>query len=272
MFRRISELAQLLKRALHTSVMQLENAGYGISQSRYHPHKLPIAPWRNAVLRDRNEWEAAVVQANQLSLPVHRDRPKNWDSLAMIACVLERTHCSARILEAGAMPYSTLLPSLSLYGYRDLVGVDLSYGWSMRRGPIRYEHGDITRLKYSEASFDVILCQSVLEHGVNVEAFLREAARALSPGGFVMISVDYFAEPVATDHLSPFGMPYRVFTPGDIDGLINSALKLGLYPLDPIDLSCQDRAVRWDKYDLEYTFLILTLVKGTPFSVDISLC
>jgi SAM-dependent methyltransferase len=187
----------------------------------------------------------------------------------MIACVLDRMHHSARILDAGALPYSTLLPSLSLYGYRNLVGIDLSYSWSMRRGPIRYEHGDITRLKYSEASFDVILCQSVLEHGVDVEAFLREVARVLSPGGLVLISVDYFAEPITTDHLRPFGMPYHVFTPGDIEGLINSGLKLGLYLLDPIDLSCLDRAVRWDKYDLEYTFLILTLVKGT---ISSSIC
>ena len=76
-----------------------------------------------------------------------------------------------------------------------------------------------------------------------------------------MTSVDYYAEPVDTNGLMPSGLPYRVFTKADAGEFLAVAGALGLGPTDPIDLACEERAVTWEKYGLEYTFLMLTLRK-----------
>ena len=158
------------------------------------------------------------------------------------------------------------LPWLFLYGYRNLVGINLEFGRTIRRGPIRYEHGDITRSRFSANTFEVVICQSVLEHGVDVRAYLQEMARILRPGGILMTSVDYYAEPVDTRGLMASGLPYRVFTKADVREFLAFAGSLGLSPTDPIDLACEERAVKWDTYGLEYTFLMVTLRKeqGKP--------
>jgi hypothetical protein len=72
---------------------------------------------------------------------------------------LERAPRSARILDGGAAFFSVLLPWLFLYGYRRLVGVNLSFEKLLRLGPIRYEYGDITRMRFPTAPSAVLLPQ-----------------------------------------------------------------------------------------------------------------
>jgi SAM-dependent methyltransferase len=253
---------------MHSDAALLTSAGYRLSLRRRHgvdgPRGFPLAPWRNAVLKTRREWEASVAQVRALGLCPHGTAPKNWDSLAALACALEHTKPSARILDAGADLASVILPWLFLYGYRNLIGINLAFDRTIRRGPIRYEHGDITHTRFGAGTFDAIVCQSVLEHGVDVTAWLTEAARLLRPGGLVMMSVDYYAEPVDTGGCRPFGLPYRIFSEAHVTSLLTIAAGLGLTTSDPIDLSCEERAIRWDAYGLEYTFLMLTLQKSPP--------
>jgi SAM-dependent methyltransferase len=256
---------RLLSRLLYSEAALGTSAGYRLALRRRHqadgPRGRPHAPWRNAVLKTRREWEDATAQVNALGLHSHPTPSKNWDSLAALACTLERTGPEARILDAGAEVFSVILPWLFLYGYRNLVGINLAFDRPVRRGPIRYERGDLTRSRFDAGSFDAIICQSVVEHGVDVPAYLAEMARLLRPGGVLMTSVDYFSEPTATGGCRPYGMDYRVFSQPDIVDLLATARRVGLVPCDPIDLSCEERAIRWDTYGLEYTFLMLTLQK-----------
>jgi SAM-dependent methyltransferase len=241
-------------------------AGYRWHLKRHYgagrPLGYPNAPWRNAVLRNRLEWETATTQVKALGLPSHPTASKNWDSLAALACILQSTPVSASILDAGAALYSVVLPWLFLYGYRNLIGINQEFDRTLRRGPIRYERGDITQSRFGANTFDVVVCQSVLEHGVDVPAYLKEMARILRPGGLLITSVDYYAEPVDTRGQTPDGLPYRVFTRAEVSAILSAAESRGLGLTGPLDLACEERAVEWTAFGLAYTYLLFTLRKN----------
>lgn len=155
-----------------------------------------------------------------------------------------------------------ILPWLFLYGYRHLTAVDLSFAAVVRRGPIRYEPGDITRLAYADASFDVVICQSVLEHGVDVSLFLAEASRVLRPGGRLLLSVDYSDRPLDVTAIRLIDPNYSVFSRGSIGALTATAQGVGLTVTGPVDLECDEPAVRRNAFGLAYTFLLLAFAKA----------
>lgn len=215
----------------------------------------------NAVLRSRAEWMEADAQGKQLHLPLHRSAEKNWDHLRAVHAIASATPPSARVLDAGAEFYSNVLPALFVYGYRDLYGMNLSFADPARRGPIRYLPGDITRTGFPDAFFDAITCMSVIEHGVPLDAYFREAYRLLKPGGLLITSTDYFPEPIDTSGKFAHGMPIKIFSRPEVQGMLAQARACGFDQTGEIDLDCAQPTVRWDLYDLDYTFLIFTLRK-----------
>ena len=203
----------------------------------------------------------ADARGRQLRLPLHRSAEKNWDHLAAVHAIATHTPQSARVLDAGAEFYSNVLPALFVYGYSHLYGMNLSFADPARRGPIRYLPGDITRTGFPDAFFDAIACMSVIEHGVPLGAYFREAYRLLKPGGLLITSTDYFPEPVDTSGKSAHGAPIKIFSRREVQDMLDQARTCGFDQTAEIDLDCAQPAVRWDVYDLEYTFLIFTLRK-----------
>lgn len=221
------------------------------------PEPLP----HNATLRTRAEWQAAVAQLEQLGLPVYDCLEKNWDSLAALDCILARTKPDDRVLDAGSVFNAVILPWLALYGYQNLFGNNLAMRRRVKIGPITYDHGDITKTGYADGTFAAITCLSVIEHGVPVEAYLREMARILRPGGVLITSTDYWQEGMDTSGKIAFGVPVRVFDQPQIEQLLATARTFGLYPTSDIDLRCEERAVHWPRQRLDFTFVLLTLEK-----------
>ncbi len=219
-------------------------------------------PPENGTLKTRAEWEAAVRELRRLGLPVHYDAPKNWDTLAALRAVLRYTEPTDPVLDAGAALYSTILPSLWRYGYQRLVGCNLEFGRRVRRGPAEFRYADLTATDFADASFGAITCLSVIEHGVDLTAYFKEAARLLRPGGVLVTSTDYFSEPIDTTGLTAYGQPVRIFTPEEITEAVEIARGFGLEPTGELDLSCVERTVTWKWYGLEYTFLVFTLRKN----------
>ncbi len=215
----------------------------------------------NATLKTAAERDAAIADVERLGLPVYGDPPKNWDSLAALRAILSRTDTNARVLDAGSVPEAVILPWLSLLGYHDLVGINLDVKRPFRVGPIRYEHGDITRTDFEPASFDAITCLSVIEHGVPVEPYLTEMARLLKPGGVLVTSTDYWHEPVPAEGKTAWGAPVKVFVADEIRAMLRHAASVGLKPTSELDLTCQDKVVHWKRQDLDYTFVVFTLVR-----------
>lgn len=215
--------------------------------------------WVNRALRTRAEVDAAVAEITACGLLPHQDAPKNWDLLVALGLVLDRTHPADPILEMGAPAYTRLLPWLALYDYRDLQGIDLVWKAPARTGPIRFSPMDLTRTTFLDRSFAAIACLSVVEHGVDIAAYLREAARLLRPGGLLVTSTDFWCEPIETADLTAYGGTVRIFTPADVAGWLPLAESAGLVPVREFDLACDERVVTWERLGLRYTFVNVVL-------------
>ncbi len=216
----------------------------------------PVPP--TDVLRTEAEWRAAVAQCRRLRLPLHHDRPKNWDALGAVSTVLSECDGSARVLDAGSARYSPVLPWLRLLGLDDLVGNNLEFTRQTRRDGVRFQYGDITATGLPDHRFDAITCLSVIEHGVPLEPFLAEVARILAPGGVLVVSTDYDAAPADTRGLAMYGRPVHIFGPDEIRALVTTAAGHGLALLGELALDHPERPVHWRRTGLDYTFIRLS--------------
>lgn len=222
------------------------------------PRPQPVPPCD--VLSTTAQWRAAVEECKRLGLPLHHDRPKNWDALGAVSTVLERVPPTAAVLDAGSARYSSVLPWLRLYGLRDLVGTNLEFGAPTSRDGVVFQHGDITASDFPDGRFDAVTCMSVIEHGVPVEPFLRETARILRPGGVLVLSTDYDQEPdpAAAQHTA-YGQPVHIYSPDEVRALVSTAQACGLHLVGELRLEHAERPVHWRRTGLDYTFLRLTL-------------
>ncbi len=255
---------RLIKQKLRDILLQT-NIGYLFFLKRDNdvkgPNGFPSAPWENSVLRTYEERDSAVAQVLKLELPLFEDHPKNWDSLAALDCILRRTCTTSRILDAGAERYSLILPWLSLYGYKNLVGINLLFKDQIKRGPILYEYGDITRTKFGNSTFDAITSLSVIEHGVDIRSYFKEMSRILKPNGVLVTSTDYYENFIDTKGLEAYGVAVKIFSKEEIMSALDIAREFGLELTGPLDLRSKEKVVHWKKLNLSFTFVIFTLQK-----------
>jgi SAM-dependent methyltransferase len=221
----------------------------------------PGARLPNGVLKSRAEWQEAHEKAKRLHVPLHRSEEKDWDHVAAVDAIVGTFPRSAFVLDAGAEFYSNVLPALFVYGFCNLYGMNLSFTDAARRGPIRYLPGDITRTGFTDGFFDAITCMSVIEHGVPLEPYFREMYRVLKPGGLLITSTDYFTVPIDTGDKAAHGAPIKIFCKGEIEEMLSLAKECGFEETGAVDLEITEPTVRWDRYDLDYTFLIFTMRK-----------
>jgi len=257
----IRRLKQLMRSLIETS-----SFGYRLMLKRdfgitYPPLGRPDAPWANAVLKNQKQVEVSIEQVRNLGLPIMKDPPKNWDSLAALDLILKTTDEKARVFDAGGERYSMILPWLFLYGYKNLIAENLVFRSRAKRGPILYKQGDITKTAYSDQFFDVITCLSVIEHGVNLNKYFSEMARILKTGGVLITSADYYETPIDTKGQKAYGCPIHIFTKEEIIEALKIAKYYGLNPISSIDFTSEEKAIHWKEYDLRYTFIIFSLRK-----------
>jgi hypothetical protein len=226
------------------------------------PRRHPVEQTPTSVLDSQEAWQASVTEARRLGLPLHHDRPKNWDALGALSVVLGHTEPGEKVLDAGSARYSSVLPWLRLYGYTDLLGLNLEFGSPTTRDGVVFRYGDITATDVPSGSLGAVTCMSVIEHGVPVEAFLRETARMLRPGGVLVVSTDYDADPPDTTGKVAYGQPVRIFGPAAVRQLIAAAEAAGLSLLGSFEPQHAQRPVHWKRQELDYTFIRLSFVRS----------
>jgi SAM-dependent methyltransferase len=210
------------------------------------------------VLSTTAQIDAAVAECRRLGLPLHHDRPKNWDALGAVSTVLNAIGTQARVLDGGAARYSPILPWLRIYGVRELVGNNLEFTKVTQHGPVRFEPGDVTNTQYRDGWFDAITCMSVIEHGVSVAGFLSESARLLRADGLLVLSTDYAEHPPDTTGKTAYGTQVKIFSRTEVEALVADADARGLRLEGQLRLGHAENPVRWKRTGLDYTFIRLT--------------
>lgn len=251
---------KVMKRLLEPSNLQfkilLKQKGYSMS-----PHR-PIAPWMNKILKERSEVEDSLSELRRIGLLPHSDPPKNWDALAALDFILNQTDKRSRVLDAGGEIYSPLVEWLFLYGYRFLHVINLCFDRDFNRGSIHYTRGDCTATSYPSDYFDVVTCLSVIEHGVDLKDFLKESYRILRLGGYLIVSTDYWMEPINSAGKKAYGAPIKIFTQKEIQEFITLAKSKGFVLMSELNFSVGSKVVHWKRYELDYTFICFALKKG----------
>lgn len=204
-------------------------------------------------------------------LPAYPGGEKNWD-LYNLYKIVESMPRGAKIVDLGCGGLMAL-KFLYAMGFKNLSGINLTISLKDRlsqlarmlrsrlmRVPFHLFKGDITKTKFFNNSFDLVVCTSVLEHGVNLEQFLIESKRILKHQGLLFISVDYWKDEIQADkEKQPFGLPHKVFSKKNIEDFIELAKTFGfsLYEDSSIPQT-QSKCIFWNKK--EYTFLSMVFV------------
>lgn len=226
-----------------------------------HMHRFLGSVFRCCALQDRAELAAASKLVSAMGLPWHHDSQKNWDTLKCLMHILHGGKKKLPILDAGSSK-SVIGSWLSLLGYTQLFACDLlaKDAEHFDRFGIRFSVQDLTRTDYPDAFFQAVTCISVIEHNVPLPALCTEMRRILRPGGLLLVSTDYWSEPVDCSGVYPYGPEageMRVFSADDLRQFVDLAAGHGLKICAPFEPSTRDRAVRWERVDRDYTFAFL---------------
>jgi SAM-dependent methyltransferase len=225
----------------------------------------------NRTLHTTAEVDDSLRRIARLRLPPHIGREKNWDALLTFDFIRHHGSMNSSVLDMGAADYGVILPWLESCGYKDLHGCDQAFEGTFAKGAVRYRRQDITKTDYPEGMFDFITCLSVVEHGVDEGKLLDESVRLLKPGGYLILSTDYWKTPVVegTIHDQMYQCELKVYDRNAIEGLVSKASMKGLRLTSSLDASVCEKAVHWERFDLRFTFIILAWQKKETNNTEI---
>jgi SAM-dependent methyltransferase len=176
--------------------------------------------------------------------------------------IRSRNDSSICVTDLGTFS-SEILPALWRGGFRHLAGLDLNP--RLQEMPfsdrIDYRTENFLASSLGDASADIVTAISVIEHGFEPEALLREVARLLRPGGCFLASFDYWPEKIDTSTHRIFGMSWDILSRAQVEDLVSTAARHGLQPLGGMDFGAGEKVIRYDGFD--YTFAWLALRKAT---------
>ena len=229
------------------------------------------------VLQNWNEIGIATKSLAAQNLPRHTTAEKTWD-LYQLHPFLQSLPTTARVIDLGCSGASTL-KFLHALGFQNIYGIDLnitildrliqlSRMWKNRtfKPPFRLRRADLTKTPYPDQHFDLAICLSVIEHGVDLPRFFAESARILKPGALLFITTDYWQDKITPTHtVKEFNLPWNVFSKTEIENLLTLAAQHGfsLYEQSPIP-PCSEKCVVWNGLEFSFICLVLKKKQETP--------
>lgn len=208
------------------------------------------------ILRTKSEIDNSSRFLRNQGLQLNVCDAKNWD----LAHILPRIG-HGNILDMGCQGSIVLENAQCLGLIGEKVGIDL-VELPMRHG-IQLIKGDLTNTGLPSSHFDYLTCLSVIEHGVDVQAFVAECARLLKPGGKLFVTFDYWNPKISTD-LRLFDLAWTLFDRNDVENLIEECKNAGLEIVAPMAWTQQDGVIRpgyWSPGNFSYTFGIAEFVR-----------
>ena len=188
------------------------------------------------------------------------------------------------VLDVGCYE-SPILPMLKRLGFFNLYGCDLvlksdsnskltnmsSLVYHEDYEPIAEMYNDksyqlsirnLEDTNYSDQMFDYVTSLSVIEHGINIEKYLREMSRIIKNNGYLLTSTDYWPDKLVNNkNVLSKGTPDNIFSRDEIENLVAIAEKSGLKLIEPIDFEYKDKVVRWNSIGLDFTFIFFAMRK-----------
>lgn len=138
-------------------------------------------------VRERNDPRQYDDLASQWWLPRGEFAMLSWIAEARIRHVPPAPTPDARLLDV-ACGGGLLAPHLAGLGYRQ-IGVDLSSAalTTAARHGVTAVRGDVLRLPFRDAAFDVVVAGEILEHVRDLSGVVAESCRVLKPGGTLVV-------------------------------------------------------------------------------------
>ena len=188
------------------------------------------------------------------------DMVKSWDVLSTLNFLEGHVKKNDPILDIGCYA-SEVIVALHQLGFSNLTGADLDP--NLQKMPyqdsIRYEITNFMHTKFESASFQAITSISVIEHGFDGQALLKEMSRLLRPGGYFVASFDYWPEKIDTTGTKFFGMDWKIFSKDEVASFVSEAAAYGLVPVGEMRYNGKDKPI--DCAGKQYTFGWLVLKK-----------
>lgn len=198
----------------------------------------------------------------------HEHPVKNWD-MSRILAILDKYEKNASILDMGCGG-SNVLRLLNQKGFTKCVGIDLEISVWDRITQLRLMHGrpkrpyrlmrmDLTKTSFPASCFDLAIALSVIEHGVNIDAFLTESYRILKHNGILFLTTDYWEPKIDTSLLKTMGLDWNIFSKAELVNLIKKADNIGFVTEKGEIPPVSSPFVHWLGKD--YTFAFVTFRK-----------
>ena len=188
------------------------------------------------------------------------DFVKSWDVLETLNFIEQHVQKNEPIMDIGCYA-SEIIVALHKSGYTNLTGADLNP--DLKKMPcqdsIRYENTNFMQTPFADASFKAITSISVIEHGFDGQALLKEMSRLLQPDGYFIASFDYWPEKIDTTGIKFFGMEWLIFSKQDVADFVSQAAGFGLTPVGELHFEGQDTPIECG--GKKYTFGWLVLKK-----------
>lgn len=209
----------------------------------------------------QNYYLCELVRILKLPINVFSAFNKSWDYHCTFNFIEKNLSFNCKILDVGCLQ-SEILPILKKAGYLDVYGIDLDPKISRMpyQSDIKYYVENFFNNSFKDNFFDCLTCLSVIEHGFDEVSFFSQFSRILKPGGFLILSFDYWYKKIQTDNIEMFGMDWRIFSKEEVlKIIINAKKKYRLELVGHPNFYCNNKVINCAGKD--YTFLWLVFKK-----------